>query len=163
MARFAMRHNLRAALLVAALLGVACERSSLSTSAATATTTEPAQSGTNTLERTLIERADRWRCEPSVQWTCTLQHGCLKSESRPTVWVRLDFTEMTYGRCDANGCDSYPLTIMTGGAFTVAAPADRRGVFLKAWNDGSEFSEVTSAGTATLTAFGRCLPLAQGW
>jgi hypothetical protein len=73
--------------------------------------------------------------------------------------VILSFPAGRYERCDANGCDAYELTSATGGIFTTVTPGVHRGAFLKALNDGSEYVETVSLGTAIWTAFGACVPV----
>lgn len=101
----------------------------------------------------LGERAQRWRCEPTARFGCS-SAGCQALEF--TVWVNLDFPARRYERCDSKGCDSYEMTYAVGGAFTTVTPLGARGFFLKAVNDGSEFLEVVSLGTAAHASFGRC-------
>lgn len=120
----------------------------------TSVTAQPASDFDRTLDlqrRSLDQRAARWRCEPASLVHCS-GRGC--EPAQPSVWVLLDFGAKTYERCDQRGCDRYPIVITVSGIYTVVTL--QGGAFLKALNDGSEFVDVASSGTALLANFGRC-------
>jgi hypothetical protein len=99
----------------------------------------------------LHERAPRWRCPIVQQYHCTAG-GCRAVP--PSVTIVLDFPARRYKRCDAKGCGQHPLSVATGGIYTTVTPGP--GAFLKVVNDGSDFVEVASSGTETVTGFGKC-------
>lgn len=109
---------------------------------------------TELISRTLAERAPRWRCQPTVRFDCSLK-GC--TEAKPTVWLNVDFSARRYERCDSKGCDEHQMTHSASGIFTVVSVGGGSTLF-KVVNDGSEFMEVASLGTAAYTSFGRCAP-----
>ncbi len=99
------------------------------------------------------DRASRWRCDAAVKFQCSAE-GC--KEARARVWVNIDFPDRRYERCDSKGCDQYEMAYSVAGIYTTVSPVI--GTFLKVLNDGSEFVEVASLGTAVVTSFGRCMP-----
>ena len=109
---------------------------------------------TDLFGRGLADRASKWRCTITSQYVCS-KKGC--DQNPPTVWINLDFSANLYERCDAKGCDAYPMRSFVGGIYTTISLA-RPGTFLKAVNDGSEFVEVASMGNVTFNTFGRCTP-----
>ena len=114
---------------------------------------------TKKLAQPLAKRSLRWRCTPTVLHVCNAT-ACekLSGEKKLTspVSVRLDFSENSYSRCDAKGCDSYPMEVLASGIFTTVALPGRPGIFLKALNDGSEYVEVASLHLGTYQNFGSC-------
>lgn len=94
----------------------------------------------------------KWLCDISAQFSCD-KGECKKV--RPAVWISIDFSTKKYQRCDTKGCDSRPLATSTSGIYTNIFFAP--GTFFKAVNDGSEFVEVVSLGTAILNGFGKCV------
>jgi hypothetical protein len=112
--------------------------------------TELARSG-------LFARATQWRCTVTIRFVCSPK-GC----ERPAEWngwILLDSARNTYERCDLKGCDSYLLQHRSAGIYTTAGADFERGMYLKALNDGSEFVESLSLGTAAYTNFGACVPI----
>ena len=74
----------------------------------------------------------------------------------PTVWIEFDLASKIYQRCDEKGCDDYAMTYSRSGIYTVVTVGG--GTFLKVLNDGSDFAEVVSLGTAVWNGFGVCAP-----
>lgn len=103
--------------------------------------------------RGLADRGQGWRCEPGARFVCS-REGCQALEYR--VWVNLDFPGRRYERCDSKGCDGYEMTYSVGGIFTTVTLTGHPGTFLKSVNDGSEYLEVATLGTAAYASFGRC-------
>jgi hypothetical protein len=101
----------------------------------------------------LAARASQWRCLPTSRFICTA-NGC--ESGPPLVWVVIDYASKRYERCDAKGCDRYDLGSSAGGIYTTAWP--NAGAFLKALNDGSEYTEVVTLGTTVHVQHGRCTP-----
>lgn len=95
--------------------------------------------------------AEEWYCSPTVKFYCE-RKGC--KNIQPTVWVTLDFSTQSYGRCDKQGCDQYSMTSSVSGIYILAVA--QGGTILKMMNDGSEFVEVVSLGTTTYISFGSC-------
>ena len=105
--------------------------------------------------RGLADRADEWLCDPIRSFSCSLE-GCDATE--PKVWIKLAFSSSTYSRCDRSGCDTYNMEYSKSGVYTIAELRGR-GAFMKATNDGSEYSEVTSSGVGLFQHYGSCKPL----
>lgn len=103
--------------------------------------------------KSLPDRARRWRCDAATKFSCSIK-GCEKV--RDTGWVNLDFLAGRYERCDSKGCDQYEMTHSLGGIYTTVSAG--QGTFLKAVNDGSEFTDIVSLGTSIFASFGRCTP-----
>jgi hypothetical protein len=96
-----------------------------------------------------------WRCMPSTHFACDDSH-C--KNSKPTIWIELDFSTKQYRRCDQKGCDSYTMKWSTGGIYTNIF-LDHMGTIFKASNDGSDFVDVAIHGTTIYNYFGKCLKL----
>ena len=107
------------------------------------------------LDSSMSERGAKWRCHPTPRSFHCSKDGC--NEVPDTVWFNLDFASLKYERCDMKGCDGYPMTSSTSGIYTIISLPSNSGAFLKAVNDGSEFVEVTTLGTATWNYFGQCI------
>ena len=101
----------------------------------------------------MAERASKWKCVPMRAFACGVD-GC--KAGTPSVHVVLDLEKRTYSRCDTKGCDKYPMTYSSGGAFTTFSLPYRSGTFLKTLNDGSSYVEVASSMLSVLQNFGRC-------
>ncbi|OGL64895.1 MAG: hypothetical protein A3J27_13790 [Candidatus Tectomicrobia bacterium RIFCSPLOWO2_12_FULL_69_37] len=102
----------------------------------------------------LASRAPVWRCEPARKLACG-RAGC--ADERDRAWVALDFPRGAYRRCDRKGCETRPMTHRVSGMFTLIDLKDG-GTFLRAVNDGSEYSEAVSEKDGVVLSFGACLP-----
>ena len=119
----------------------------------------PLQTATRATQDAAIEaRSPRWRCEVEKKWECDVTFGCQGVAASDSVWMALDFPEKTYQRCDAVGCDSYPMEVVERGSFTYVRVPDRPGVFLKI-GLADMFVDVASLGVSTMNSFGTCRPL----
>ena len=103
-------------------------------------------------QRSMSDRATRWQCRLETQYVCSAE-GCKQVE--PSVWLNVDFRSQVYERCDAKGCDTRSMTASESGIYTIVSEA---GFLLKALNDGSEFMDVATSGTAAWNGFGSCVP-----
>jgi hypothetical protein len=94
-------------------------------------------------------------CSRDAITTCERGRGC--AESDPTgIFVRFDFNENTYQRCEASDCDSYPMVVSSSGEFlNLELPG--RATFARVGPIG-EFMEVISLGMVAVVAYGTCRP-----
>jgi hypothetical protein len=95
--------------------------------------------------------ADVWRCEAFRVVVCD-RTEC--QQSKPSVWLMLDFERQTYTRCDNKGCDQYQMTTVPSGMF-VNVVYNSSSIF-KATVDGSNYIEVATLGLTTYLQFRTC-------
>ena len=99
-------------------------------------------------------------CFPTSRFDCSLE-GC--TPAAPSTYYFVDYgTESgTYFRCDAEGCDSYPVNVNFSGSFTQFIPSLGQAMLFKVANDDplvnkGEFVDVATLGTMIIVSFGKC-------
>lgn len=99
-------------------------------------------------------------CFPSSRYECNLE-GC--TPAAPTTYYFVDYgtDNGTYFRCDAKGCDSYPVKVVLSGNYTQFVPSLGQAMLFKVaggdlLDNKGEFVDVATLGTTTLISFGKC-------
>lgn len=99
-------------------------------------------------------------CLPTSSFNCSLD-GC--TPAAPATYYFVDYgTESgTYFRCDAKGCDQYPITVNPSGKFTQFMPSQGQAMLFKIATGNvlgtkGEFVDVATIGTGTIVSFGKC-------
>ncbi|MDD2646479.1 MAG: hypothetical protein PHV78_01685 [Patescibacteria group bacterium] len=99
-------------------------------------------------------------CFPTIRYNCDMD-GC--KPDAPATYYFVDYgTESgTYFRCDAKGCDPYPVKVNLSGEFTQFVPSQGQAMLFKVatgdiLGNKGEFVDVATLGTMTLVSFGKC-------
>jgi hypothetical protein len=98
--------------------------------------------------------ARRWRCDAAHRWTCEILDGCRNLDSQ-AAWIRLDFQEATYQRCERSGCDTYKMNVRQRDIFTHLNPTEQPDIFLKVGPEHM-FLEVATEGISPVSSIGIC-------
>jgi len=99
-------------------------------------------------------------CFPTSRYDCSLE-GCMPAAPATYYFVDYGTESGTYFRCDAKGCDSYPVNVNPSGSFTQFIPLLGQAMLFKIANDDllankGEFVDVATLGTSTIVSFGKC-------
>lgn len=99
-------------------------------------------------------------CFPSSRYECNLE-GCAPAIPETYYFVDYGTESGTYFRCDAEGCDSYPIKVAPSGNYTQFIPSQGQAMLLKVAGDDplinkGEFVDIATLGTTTLISFGKC-------
>ncbi len=99
-------------------------------------------------------------CFPTNRFDCG---GGSCTPATPATYFFVDYgTESgTYFRCDAKGCDSYPVKVNPSGEFTQFVPSQGQAMLFKVatgdiLGNKGEFVDVVTLGTGTIISFGKC-------
>lgn len=103
----------------------------------------------------LDQRANKWLCEPKVHRICS-KDKCDESDSK--VWIKINFKEGTYSRCDSKGCNNRLMSYFESGVYT-RVQVNGAGTMVTVLNDGTEYSSAVSFGTSFILSFGSCRPI----
>jgi len=99
-------------------------------------------------------------CFPTSRYDCDFD-GCEPAVPATYYFVDYGIESGTYFRCDAKGCDPYPVKVALSGSFTQFVPLLGQAMLFKVANDDllgnkGEFVDVATIGTMTLVSFGKC-------
>lgn len=99
-------------------------------------------------------------CFPQSRFDCA-DDGCIPNAPGTYFFVDYGTDQGTYFRCDAKGCDPYPVTVTPSGIYTQFSPSGGQAMLFKVTTDDvlgtkGEFVDVATIGTNTVTSFGKC-------
>ncbi|GEM_PF-1994596 len=99
-------------------------------------------------------------CFPTSRFDCG---GDSCTASAPATYYFVDYgTESgTYFRCNAKGCDSYPVEVNTSGEFTQFTPSQGQAMMFKvatgdALGNKGKFIDIATLGTGAIVSSGQC-------
>ncbi len=99
-------------------------------------------------------------CFPTIRFDCG---GGSCTPAAPATYYFVDYgTESgTYFRCDAKGCDPYPVKVNPSGEFTQFVPLQGQAMLFKVatgdiLGNKGEFVDVATLGTGTIISSGKC-------
>ena len=99
-------------------------------------------------------------CFPTSRFDCD---GGSCTPAAPATYFFVDYgTENgTYFRCDAKGCDPYPVEVNPSGEFTQFVPSQGQAMLFKVatgdiLGNKGEFVDVVTLGTGTIISSGKC-------
>ncbi len=99
-------------------------------------------------------------CFPTSRFDCG---GGSCTPKVPATYYFVDYgTESgTYFRCDAKGCDSYPVSVNQSGEFTQFIPLQGQAMLFKVatgdiLGNKGEFIDIATFGTGTIISSGKC-------
>jgi type II secretory pathway pseudopilin PulG len=99
-------------------------------------------------------------CFPTSRFDCG---GGSCTPTAPATYFFVDYgTESgTYFRCDAKGCDPYPVEVNQSGEFTQFIPSQGQAMLFKVatgdiLGNKGEFIDVVTLGTGTIISSGKC-------
>jgi len=99
-------------------------------------------------------------CFPTSRFDCG---GGSCTPVAPAAYFFVDYgTESgTYFRCDAKGCDSYPVSVNQSGEFTQFVPLQGQAMLFKVatgdiLGNKGEFIDIATLGTGTVISSGKC-------
>jgi hypothetical protein len=99
-------------------------------------------------------------CFPTNRFDCG-NETC--TASAPATYYFVDYgTESgTYFRCDAKGCDPYPVEVTTSGEFTQFTPSQGQAMMFKVatgdiLDNKGEFIDIATLGTGAIISTGKC-------
>ncbi|MEK7555678.1 MAG: hypothetical protein AAB523_00130 [Patescibacteria group bacterium] len=99
-------------------------------------------------------------CFPASRFDCG---GGSCTASVPATYYFVDYgTESgTYFRCDAKGCDSYPVEVNISGEFTQFTPSQGQAMMFKVatgdvLDNKGEFIDIATLGTGVIVSSGKC-------
>lgn len=99
-------------------------------------------------------------CFPTNRFDCG---GDSCTASAPATYYFVDYgTERgTYFRCDAKGCDPYPVEVTTSGEFTQFTPPQGQAMLFKVatgdvLGNKGEFIDIATLGTGAIISSGKC-------
>lgn len=99
-------------------------------------------------------------CFPTSRFDCG---GGSCTAAAPTTYYFVDYrTESgTYFRCDAKGCDSYPVDVNPSGEFTQFIPSQGQAMMFKVatgdiLGNKGEFVDMATLGTGVIVSSGKC-------
>ena len=100
-------------------------------------------------------------CLPTSRYDCSLGGGCAPSAPGSYYFVDYGTESGTYFRCDARGCDPYPVKVVHSGIYTQFVPTMGQAMLFKVTNDDAlatkgEFVDIATIGTASIVSFGKC-------
>jgi hypothetical protein len=101
-------------------------------------------------------------CFPTSRFDCNGE-SCTPVAPATYYFVDSGTESGTYFRCDAEGCDSYPVDINPSGSFTQFTPSLGQAILFKIANiedpfieNPGEFVDVATLGTMTIVSHGKC-------
>lgn len=99
-------------------------------------------------------------CFPQSRFNCTTD-GCKPYVPATFYFVDYGVDRGTYFRCDAKGCDPYPVTVTQSGIYTQFSPNGGQAMLFKVTSSDevgtkAEFVDVATMGTGTIVSFGKC-------
>ncbi len=99
-------------------------------------------------------------CFPTSRFDCG---GDSCTPAAPATYYFVDYgTESgTYFRCDAKGCDSYPVEVNPSGEFTQFTPSQGQAILFKVatgdiLGNKGEFIDIATLGTGAIVSLGKC-------
>lgn len=99
-------------------------------------------------------------CFPTSRFDCG---GGSCTPAEPATYFFVDYgTETgTYFRCDAKGCDPYPVEVNQAGEFTQFTPSQGQAMLFKVatgdiLGNKGEFVDIVTLGTGALVSSGKC-------
>lgn len=99
-------------------------------------------------------------CFPTYRFDCG-GGGC--TPTTPATYFFVDYgTESgTYFRCDAKGCDPYPIEVKPSGEFTQFVPSQGQAMLFKVatgdvLGNKGEFVDIATLGTGAIVSTGKC-------
>ena len=99
-------------------------------------------------------------CFPTSRFDCD---GGSCTPAAPATYFFVDYgTESgTYFRCDAKGCDPYPVEVNPSGEFTQFVPSQGQAMLFKVatgdvLGNKGEFVDIATLGTLAIVSFGKC-------
>lgn len=104
----------------------------------------------------LFARAESWICLTQQRVVCGPE-GCEHSQLTDRPFFELDGGGSIYSRCDAKGCTRRQSVSSKSGIYTIV-DIPGSGTFMKLVNDGTEFVDVATSGTAAFVSHGVCQP-----
>ncbi len=99
-------------------------------------------------------------CFPTSRYDCGLE-GCMPASPASYYFVDYGLESGTYFRCDAKGCDHYPVKVVTSGSFTQFIPILGQAMLFKVSMDESlgnkgQFIDIATLGVGAVMSFGKC-------
>ncbi len=99
-------------------------------------------------------------CFPTSRFDCD-QESCTPAAPATYYFVDYGTKSGTYFRCDANGCDPYPVTVNPSGEFTQFMPSQGQAMLFKVatgeiLGNKGEFVDITTTGRSSIVSFGKC-------
>lgn len=112
-------------------------------------------------QRSAMAEIAELSCLPTSRYNCNLESGCVAAAPATYFFVDYGTESGTYFRCDAKGCDNYPVNVVTSGAFTQFIPSQGQAMLFKIANEGleenyGEFVDIVTLGTGSVISFGKC-------
>ena len=99
-------------------------------------------------------------CFPTSRFDCG---GGSCTQAEPATYFFVDYgTESgTYLRCDAKGCDPYPVEVNQSGEFTQFTPSQGQAMMFKVatgdiLGNKGEFVDIATLGTGAIVSSGKC-------
>lgn len=115
---------------------------------------------TESLQHSAMADIAELSCFPTSRFDCG---GDSCTASAPVTYYFVDYgTESgTYFRCDAKGCDSYPVKVNISGEFTQFIPLQGQAMMLKVatgdiLGNKGEFIDIATLGTGAVVSSGKC-------
>ena len=101
-----------------------------------------------------VASAEPLRCDIFKKFRCDATDGCKRGAN--TRWNLVDTERQKFSRCENNfGCDDHDAHITRSGVFLkIEVPG--KGLIAKLSDDGSQFVEIITLGTAVHVSFGTC-------
>lgn len=100
-------------------------------------------------------------CLPTKRYDCSLEGGCTAAAPASYYFVDYGTESGTYFRCDAKGCDKYPVKVTTSGIYTQFTPELGQAMLFKVTSDDAlgnrgEFVDIATIGTSAVVSSGMC-------
>lgn len=107
-----------------------------------------------------IRNVTKLSCFPTSRFDCG---GGSCTPAEPVTYFFVDYgTESgTYFRCGADGCDSYPVSVIISGEFTQFIPTQGQAMMFKVatgdiLGNKGEFIDIATLGTGAIVSSGEC-------
>jgi hypothetical protein len=94
-------------------------------------------------------------CFPTKRYDCGLENGCVAEIPSTYYFIDHGTEKGTYFRCDAGGCDSYPVEVVKSGIFTQFIPSLGQAMLFKVADNG-DFIDIATIGTTAIVSTGQC-------
>ena len=99
-------------------------------------------------------------CFPTSRFDCG-GGSCTSAEPATYFFVDYGTESGTYFRCDAKGCDPYPVEVNRSGEFTQFVPSQGQAMLFKVatgdiLGNKGEFVDIATFGTGTIVSTGKC-------
>lgn len=99
-------------------------------------------------------------CFPTSRFDCG-DGSCTPAEPATYFFVDYGTESGTYFRCDAKGCDPYPVEVNRSGEFTQFIPSQGQAMLFKVatgdvLGNKGEFIDIATLGTGAIVSSGKC-------